>query len=79
MLIIGFFGIVSLLNLKEQYNSNTSKCGERQVSQTEAYEEYLDSESFEGDAVTCFCLQEFKVLLNEVDTYTFPDSSLPCR
>ena len=54
-------------------------CGEKEVTETEAYKEYQDTKSFEGDAVTCFCLQEFKSMLDEVSNYAFPDKSRPCK
>ena len=55
LLLIGFASIIYLLNLQDQYKSDIV-CGELKIDEIDAYEEYLETNSFDTELNECFCL-----------------------
>ena len=78
LLLMGFAAIIYLLNEQDKYKSDIV-CGELKIDEIDAYEEYLELNSFDTELNECFCLQEFKTLTVDVGKKTFPDGSEPCK
>ena len=55
LLLLGFAAIIYLLNVQDEYKSDIV-CGELQIDELDAYDNYLDTNSFETDLNECFCL-----------------------
>ena len=59
-LILGFAVIIYLLNLQDEYKRSAAICGDLEILQDDAYNNYLRYGSFDTDVNSCYCLQQFK-------------------
>ena len=78
LLLVGFFTIVYLLALQADVKLDIETCGEVEIDEDLAFDNWLKFRQYDDAVNTCFCLQKFKTESSKVVDFAFPDGSIPC-
>ena len=79
LLLVGFFMIVYLIALQAKYKLDIDACGELEIDEDIAFENWLKFRKYNDPLNTCYCLQELKADPDNFKDKTFPDGNFACK